>query len=279
MLSKEDIHELQCLSDRKNNLIQQSKEIEKDISFDVPTLTSIIEQRKQNIIDEEYNGDISTPLINRLENDKLTSIDRYMDNIDLNKLSNSQRVSNLYKDKDSINQNSVNRSLANQNPVNQSPSSILNMSLIENGLSMFADHLVSSNPVSIAKKAKDYFDSFEDGEVNQNRPVTFTGLMLAIGFSSFQEFNEYEKMVGFSRIMKIAKLKCANYIEERIMTGEINSSAGQFLLKSIYEWRDNNNLDINLHRVGSDNRVPIDVEIIDSVVEELKRAKENSCIQ
>lgn len=151
---------------------------------------------------------------------------------------------------------------------NEKSSSVMDISektideqLIDNGLEYFANTLLSSNPISIAKKAEEYF-IIQD---SVGKPYSFTGMLIHIGFDGIEEFNEYEKIVGFSRIVKRAKLRCANYIEEAMLTGTIQSNTGAFLLKSIYEWRDNQEININNRITDNSTRVKLDVEVLDAI--------------
>lgn len=112
-----------------------------------------------------------------------------------------------------------------------------------------------NNPEEMQQIIDDYFDrckpDFErDSEGNlivnskgtpiiKLNPPTITGLALALGFNSRGTIYEYEKKNDeFSDTVKVARLRCENWVEEKAMAGVVPPAVGIFALKN-YGWRDN----------------------------------------
>ena len=68
------------------------------------------------------------------------------------------------------------------------------------------------------------------------KPYTVSGLTLALGFASVQSLLDYEKKPQFSDIIKKAKLRVANWTEEKASNGEIDTVFGMFSLKCNFGW-------------------------------------------
>jgi hypothetical protein len=69
-------------------------------------------------------------------------------------------------------------------------------------------------------------------------PPTITGLALALGFVSRQSMYDYEKNEEFTYTIKNARLRCENWVENNLLSGNIAPASGIFALKN-YGWRDN----------------------------------------
>ena len=81
-------------------------------------------------------------------------------------------------------------------------------------------------------KIDKYFESCK----KENRPLTITGLALALD-TSRKVLLEYEEREEFSNAIKKAKLMCENYAEEFLFTSR--QVAGTiFNLKNNYGWKD-----------------------------------------
>lgn len=148
----------------------------------------------------------------------------------------------------------------------------LDENLKNNGLGEFANSFAdnkdgNSLAFEMAKKIKQYVAS----KVKSGSPVSFTGMVLHLGFASPEEYNEYDKIVGFSRILKMAKTYCANYIEEGMLAGDISPATGSFLLKSLHEWRDNVNINISDKMTEESRRVIIDADVVEAVKLQLEK--------
>lgn len=72
-------------------------------------------------------------------------------------------------------------------------------------------------------------------------PVTWTGLALALGFSSREAIDEYQNYDGFSDSVKRAKLIVQNAYEMRLAG---NSPTGAIFALKNFGWRDNQSLDL-----------------------------------
>ena len=68
------------------------------------------------------------------------------------------------------------------------------------------------------------------------KPYTVSGLTLALGFASVQSLLDYEKKPQFSDTIKKAKLRVANWTEEKAANGEIDTVFGMFSLKCNFGW-------------------------------------------
>lgn len=66
-------------------------------------------------------------------------------------------------------------------------------------------------------------------------PMTWTGLALALGFSSRESINIYEKYDGFSYAVKRAKLYVENHYEQRLSG---NSPTGAIFALKNMGWSD-----------------------------------------
>jgi hypothetical protein len=68
-------------------------------------------------------------------------------------------------------------------------------------------------------------------------PPTLSGLALHLGFASRQSVYDYEERGEFSYTVKVARLRCENWVETGLLAGSVNPSAGNFVLKN-YGWKD-----------------------------------------
>lgn len=74
-------------------------------------------------------------------------------------------------------------------------------------------------------------------QFKQVRPYTITGLAMALS-TSRQTLVNYEKRERFFDAINAAKLRCENYVEEGLFTGDVPAAPGIFNLKNNYEWKD-----------------------------------------
>jgi hypothetical protein len=75
---------------------------------------------------------------------------------------------------------------------------------------------------------------------SQDRPLTVTGLALALGLNSRQALLDYENRPEFIDTIKALKSECEEYAEERIFGG--NAAGAIFALKN-YGWTDKQEID------------------------------------
>jgi len=78
--------------------------------------------------------------------------------------------------------------------------------------------------------------------VENNEPVTWTGLALYLGFSSRQSIDEYLQYDGFSDSVKRAKTFVEWNYEKRLASGEGTPTGAIFALKN-FGWKDKTELD------------------------------------
>jgi hypothetical protein len=90
----------------------------------------------------------------------------------------------------------------------------------------------------------------KDGNIvrdNQGRPVfkmnppTITGLALHLGFADRRSIYEYKEKPQFTLTIKKARLKCENFIEKGLYTGEIPAAGAIFSLKN-FGWSDRHDI-------------------------------------
>jgi len=79
-------------------------------------------------------------------------------------------------------------------------------------------------------------DSYIDMCKQSNEPITLTGMILSLGLSSRDAFDEYLNYDGFSNSVKRAKLFIENAYESRLVNGT-NAASSIFALKN-FGWLD-----------------------------------------
>lgn len=93
-----------------------------------------------------------------------------------------------------------------------------------------------ASPRQFDEAANNYFAHCREN----NLPLTMSGLALAMGFSSRQAFNAYEKYQGFSEAVKRARLAVENAYETRLHSA--SCSGAVFALKN-FGWEDKSRLE------------------------------------
>jgi len=103
-----------------------------------------------------------------------------------------------------------------------------------------------NTPEEMEMKIKQYFDDCPDKKTIQVGlkaievpAITITGLCIFLGFESRQSFYDYEKIEGFSYIIKKARLKVENYYEQCLQFGNVTGAI--FPLKNM-GWSDRTEL-------------------------------------
>ena len=219
MLNHDIAEAIHGINERKRLEYEKEKKEEAELSNFLTKLgdegvDAILERRRDEIRSEEYKG---------LKN-------QYVDALVEKRMATDERVERL--------ESKLQKTLIKRDGLQG-----VDIDLFDAGLQEFVDTLSQSNPVDMAWRAKGYFEKMDKEE----KPYTFTGMLLSMGFSSPEEWNNYEKVIGFSRIMKMAKTKCANYIEEGMLMGRISPSTGGLILKSLHNWREN----VVIHNVNT----------------------------
>jgi hypothetical protein len=95
----------------------------------------------------------------------------------------------------------------------------------------------SAKPMKI--KIDEYFECCK----HEHRPYTISGLCLHLGMTR-ETLRMYENDEIFSDTIKAAKCRVENYIEEKSLTGEINTTASIFNLKNNFGWSDRQDVHI-----------------------------------
>ena len=80
-------------------------------------------------------------------------------------------------------------------------------------------------------------DEYVALQTANERPISWTGMALHLGFYGRQELDNYAEYDGFSDSIKRAKAIVENYYEEATMTGDIPVAMGVFGLKN-FKWKD-----------------------------------------
>lgn len=95
-----------------------------------------------------------------------------------------------------------------------------------------------------------YFASLVDEDGKRIAPATITGLALALDMSTRDTLLDYEKnnpnFKEFSDAIKKAKLRCQNYAENFLFSGQ-NATGAIFNLKNNYGWKDKREHEIGLN--------------------------------
>lgn len=101
---------------------------------------------------------------------------------------------------------------------------------------------VEKKPIGRPRKisSPEHFDSLVDGYIeicrNANEPILLTGMILALGLTSRENFYEYGSYSGFYDSVKRARMLVELEYEKRLVTGT-NAAAPIFALKN-FGWLD-----------------------------------------
>lgn len=88
----------------------------------------------------------------------------------------------------------------------------------------------------LQSKINAYFQSFDEGGENRDRPMTITGLAIWLG-TTRELLCDYQERDEFSDTVKAAKLRIEQFAEERLYIGK-NAAGPIFALKN-FGWKDN----------------------------------------
>ncbi len=106
---------------------------------------------------------------------------------------------------------------------------------------------IIQSPEEAWEKGQAYFKQCREEE----RPITITGLALALGLSSRQQLIVYGNRPEFADTIKALKTVVENYAEERAFS---TTAAGAIFILKNHGWSDKTEQDINLqatHKVIS----------------------------
>lgn len=95
-------------------------------------------------------------------------------------------------------------------------------------------------PKELADKAAEYFASFEAGGINEGKPITITGLALALD-TSRETLCNYENRDEFFDTIKRIKLRVEMFAEERLFA---SSATGAIFALKNFGWKDSQ--DVNM---------------------------------
>lgn len=90
------------------------------------------------------------------------------------------------------------------------------------------------------------------------RPLTITGLALALGFSTRQSLLNYEEKDEFLDTIKRAKSKVEQYAEERLFDKDGSNGAKFSLANNFKGWAEKQTIEADVN-----NKVNINIELVD----------------
>lgn len=94
----------------------------------------------------------------------------------------------------------------------------------------------------LAKGIEEYFEDCEKRE----KPYTMSGLANWLGITR-QTLINYGKGEKYFTLIKKAKERVQQQIEENILDGTFNTTAGIFNLKANYKWDDGNKVNVSIN--------------------------------
>ncbi len=94
----------------------------------------------------------------------------------------------------------------------------------------------------LAKGIEEYFEDCNKRE----KPYTMSGLANWLGITR-QTLINYGKGEKYFTLIKKAKERVQQQIEENILDGTFNTTAGIFNLKANYKWDDGNKVNVNIN--------------------------------
>lgn len=93
----------------------------------------------------------------------------------------------------------------------------------------------------LQRKIDDYFDSCYDEDGNCIRPLTITGLALALD-TTRRTLLDYEEKDEYSHTIKMAKQRIENFAEEQLFTNR-NTAGVIFNMVNNYGWTNKQDID------------------------------------
>ena len=108
-----------------------------------------------------------------------------------------------------------------------------------------------NNPDIFKKKGEAFFAQCDLDE----KPYTFTGLCLALGFTGRAQFFEYQKKIEFANILNALRSKCEAYAETRLFNGP---AAGPIFALKNYGWKDTSETTVTV-------KPPVLVDTLDAI--------------
>ena len=141
----------------------------------------------------------------------------------------------------------------------------------ESGLIGNTNALKYKDEASLIKGIEEYFKDCDKRE----KPYTMTGLAYWLGITR-QTLINYSKRDLFFTPIKRAKEKVQQQIEENILDGTFNTTAGIFNLKANYKWDDGNKVEVTVNHPKTEKVEDIvDNSNLEGVLYEENRHNEN----
>lgn len=109
------------------------------------------------------------------------------------------------------------------------------------------------SPEGLRTKVEEYFKWVDEENVKRRqqrfteekfKPYTITGICVFCGLSR-ENWREYGAREGYEEIIRDAKIKVENYVEEGVLNGKINTIGGIFNLKNNFGWVDKTEVSVN----------------------------------
>ena len=101
-------------------------------------------------------------------------------------------------------------------------------------------------------------DKYGDPVIVGKKPLTITGLALALGFNSRQSLLNYEGKEEFLDTIKRAKSKVEQYAEERLFDKDGSNGAKFSLANNFKGWAEKQTIEADVN-----NKVNINIELVD----------------
>lgn len=139
---------------------------------------------------------------------------------------------------------------------------------------MYQTNLMTITPATLQKRIDQYF------ERNKKGTLSMTGLALHLGITR-KTLIEYAKTDAIGQVLEMAKLRCENKLEERMIQG-VPPTGMIFILKNNYGWKDKVEVDQTINgtlslatlfdraeeakRLKAAQEEPIEGEVVDEKV-------------
>lgn len=107
---------------------------------------------------------------------------------------------------------------------------------------------IIKSPEEAEALADQYFDECK----TQDRPITVTGLALALGLNGRQQLMDYENRPEFTDTIKSLKAYVEMGYEERLASG---AAAGAIFALKNFGWTDKQEIDQKTHHSGAVERI------------------------
>ena len=123
----------------------------------------------------------------------------------------------------------------------------------------------------LSKGIEEYFEDCKKRE----KPYTMTGLAVWLGIDRITLIR-YGKKDKYATLIKNAKDRVEQQIEENILDGTFNTTAGIFNLKANYKWDDGNKVEVTVNHPKTEKVEDIvDNSNLEGVLYEENRHNEN----